>query len=102
MSPEQVRGDQVDHRSDIFAFGLILYEMLAGKRAFWRNNQVETLHAILDDEPQDLLEVNKSCPPGSPASSGTAWRRTRSSGSSRRATWRSPSTTRSPPCPARR
>ena len=64
MSPEQVRGDQVDHRSDIFAFGLILYEMLGGKRAFWRNNQVETLHAILDDEPQDLLEVNKSCPPG--------------------------------------
>ena len=63
MSPEQVRGEPVDHRSDIFAFGLILYEMLAGKRAFWRNNQVETLHAILDDEPPDLLEVNKSYPP---------------------------------------
>jgi Tol biopolymer transport system component len=63
MSPEQVRGDSVDHRSDIFAFGLILYEMLTGKRAFWRNNQVETLHAILDEEPPDPLEVNKDCPP---------------------------------------
>jgi Tol biopolymer transport system component len=63
MSPEQVRGDKVDHRSDIFAFGLIFYEMLAGKRAFWRDSQVETLHAILDDEPPDLLEVNRSCPP---------------------------------------
>ena len=64
MSPEQVRGDPVDHRSDIFAFGLIFYEMLTGKRAFWRDSQVETLHAILDDEPPDLLEVNKSCPAG--------------------------------------
>jgi WD40 repeat protein len=63
MSPEQVRGDQVDHRSDIFAFGLIYYEMLTGKRAFWRDNQVETLHAILDDEPVDPVEVNKECPP---------------------------------------
>ncbi len=63
MSPEQVRGDSVDHRSDIFAFGLILYEMLTGKRAFWRNNPVETLHAILDEEPADLLEVIKGCPP---------------------------------------
>jgi Tol biopolymer transport system component len=63
MSPEQVRGDSVDHRSDIFAFGLILYEMLTGTRAFWRNNKVETLHAILDEEPPDPLEVSKGCPP---------------------------------------
>jgi serine/threonine protein kinase len=63
MSPEQVRGEPVDHRSDIFAFGLILYEMLTGRRAFWRDNQVETLHAILDEEPPDLLEVAKTCPP---------------------------------------
>ncbi len=63
MSPEQVRGDNVDHRSDIFAFGLILYEMLAGQRAFWRQSMVETLHAILDEEPPDILEVNKHCPP---------------------------------------
>jgi serine/threonine protein kinase len=62
FSPEQVRGDKVDHRSDIFAFGAVLYEMLAGRRAFWHGNLPETLHAILEDEPQDLLEVVKSCP----------------------------------------
>jgi Tol biopolymer transport system component len=63
MSPEQVRGEPVDHRSDIFAFGLIFYEMLTGRRAFWHESQIETLHAILDEEPQELLEIAKGCPP---------------------------------------
>ena len=54
MSPEQVRGQRVDHRSDIFSFGAVLYEMLAGKRAFKRDSSVETLNAILTDEPPDL------------------------------------------------
>jgi eukaryotic-like serine/threonine-protein kinase len=54
MSPEQVRGDAVDHRADIFAFGSILYEMLCGQRAFKRNTSAETMTAILNDDPQDF------------------------------------------------
>jgi Tol biopolymer transport system component len=57
MSPEQVRGQRVDHRSDIFSFGAVLYEMLAGKRAFKRESSVETLNAILTDEPPELRAV---------------------------------------------
>jgi len=51
MSPEQVRGQTVDHRTDIFAFGAIVYEMLTGKRAFHRSTSAETMAAILNDEP---------------------------------------------------
>src|ERR1700693_17811 len=47
MSPEQVRGEPADHRSDIFSFGSILYEMLGGQRAFKRNTSAETMTAIL-------------------------------------------------------
>jgi serine/threonine protein kinase/Tol biopolymer transport system component len=54
MSPEQVRGDAVDHRSDIFSFGGILYEMLCGQRAFKRDTGAETMTAILHDDPQDF------------------------------------------------
>lgn len=54
MSPEQVRGAEVDHRTDIFAFGSVLYEMLSGKRAFQRETGAETMTAILKDEPQEL------------------------------------------------
>ncbi len=53
MSPEQVRGDTVDHRSDIFSFGSILYEVLCGQRAFKRNTSAETMTAILNEDPQD-------------------------------------------------
>ena len=54
MSPEQVTGVDADHRSDIFAFGAILYEMVAGRRAFRGASSVETLNAILKEEPPDL------------------------------------------------
>jgi serine/threonine protein kinase/Tol biopolymer transport system component len=54
MSPEQVRGEAADHRSDIFAFGAILYELLSGRRAFSKASVPETLTAILNDEPPDL------------------------------------------------
>ena len=47
MSPEQVRGAQADHRSDIFSLGALLYEMLTGQRAFRRESDVETMMAIL-------------------------------------------------------
>jgi serine/threonine protein kinase len=54
MSPEQIRGNSGDHRSDIFAFGTILYEMLAGRPAFQAETPIETLNAILKDEPPDF------------------------------------------------
>ena len=50
MSPEQVRGHAADPRSDIFAFGVVLYEMLTGKRAFRKDTSAETLGAILNEE----------------------------------------------------
>ena len=62
MAPEQVRGGSGDQRSDLFAFGAILYEMLAGNRAFRGDSAVEALNAILKDEPADLLEANPSLP----------------------------------------
>ncbi len=64
MSPEQVRGQTTDHRTDIFAFGAILYEMLSGKRAFKRDSSVETMNAILKEEPPELEEVTSNLTPG--------------------------------------
>ena len=54
MSPEQVRGKAADYRSDIFSFGLVLYEMLAGKRAFAADSAVEVMNAILTVDPPEL------------------------------------------------
>ena len=59
MAPEQVRGQPADHRADLFALGAVLYEMLAGRRAFQRASAAETMTAILREEPPEL-EV----PPG--------------------------------------
>ena len=54
MSPEQVRGRQVDQRTDIFAFGTILYEMLSGSRAFRGESSADTMSAILHQDPPEL------------------------------------------------
>src|SRR5713226_2145653 len=63
MSPEQVRGRPADPRSDIFAFGAILYEMLSGKRAFHGDSAADTMSAILTKEPLDLSETNRNIAP---------------------------------------
>ena len=63
MSPEQVRGQDLEQRSDIFSFGLILYEMLAGQRAFQAASQAETMAAIANAEPPDLSELNSKVTP---------------------------------------
>jgi len=64
MAPEQIRGLPADPRTDIFAFGLILYEMLAGKPAFRAATDADTQAAILKEEPQHLSAINSSVPPG--------------------------------------
>src|SRR5262245_5509077 len=63
MSPEQVKGRAVDHRSDIFSFGAILYEMLSGLRAFHGESAAETMSAILKEDPPDLSETNHNVSP---------------------------------------
>jgi serine/threonine protein kinase/Tol biopolymer transport system component len=64
MSPEQVRGEATDQRSDIFSFGAILYEMVSGRRAFKGDSQVETMNAILHTEPPELAESSLQASPG--------------------------------------
>jgi len=64
MSPEQVRGKAADHRSDIFAFGTILYETVTGKQTFRKPTSAETMSAILNEEPQAISQLTPSVPPG--------------------------------------
>ena len=63
MSPEQAAGQPLDFHSDQFAFGSILYEMATGERAFQKRTAVETLSAILNEEPKPIAEINPQAPP---------------------------------------
>ncbi len=63
MAPEQVRGLTADYRSDIFAFGAVLYEMVSGRRAFLGETSAETMTAILREEPPELTTVQPAVPP---------------------------------------
>jgi eukaryotic-like serine/threonine-protein kinase len=63
MSPEQVRGQGVDHRTDVFSFGTILYEMLTGRRAFQKTTPADTMSAILNEEPVPVSQVVPNLPP---------------------------------------
>ena len=62
MAPEQVKGDNVDARADLFALGAIVYEMLAGHHAFRRASTFESLHAVLTSEPPGLMSLNPQVP----------------------------------------
>jgi serine/threonine protein kinase len=63
MSPEQVKGQTVDKRSDIFALGVILYELLAGKKPFGGDNMSTVVYRIVHEEPERLTDINKDLPP---------------------------------------
>jgi hypothetical protein len=63
MSPEQVRGEVADPRTDIFAFGVVLYEMLSGKRPFKGATSVQTMAAILEEDPAELVVSRGPMPP---------------------------------------
>lgn len=62
MSPEQIRGKPVDHRSDIFSFGLVLYETLTGKRAFKKPTSPETMSATLNEDPPSISQLSPNVP----------------------------------------
>ena len=63
MSPEQLRGEETEAPSDIFSFGCVLYEMMAGQRAFARPTAAETMAAILTDDPPEIAATVKDIPP---------------------------------------
>src|SRR5579872_4713569 len=62
MSPEQVRGEALDHRTDQFSLGLVFYEMLTGKAVFARSSAVSTMAAIVDEATPPLAELNPAVP----------------------------------------
>jgi eukaryotic-like serine/threonine-protein kinase len=66
MAPEQLRGQPADHRSDIFSFGAVLYEMLSGRRAFLGETAIETMNAILKEDPPEISQAasGRQIPPG--------------------------------------
>src|SRR5258706_15819216 len=63
-APEQVRGADTDHRLDIFSMGTIMYEMFSGQRAFKHDSAVETMSAVLKEDPPELEAAGKQIPPG--------------------------------------
>ena len=77
MSPEQARSEDLDARSDIFSFGVVLYEMATGKKPFTGTNVVTTLHAVMNAKPASPSEVNPAVPPALEAIIGKAMEKDR-------------------------
>jgi len=66
MAPEQLEGKEVDARTDIFAFGAVVYEMATGKRAFGGDSQASVIGAILKDDPPPMSSLSPMTPPMTP------------------------------------
>jgi len=64
MSPEQIRGEKLDHRSDIFSLGVVLYELLTSRQPFRKDNEGATTHAILNDTPEPVARYKTGLPSG--------------------------------------
>ena len=62
MAPEQVRGERADHRADIFATGVVIYELLSGRKAFQGDSFAATLYKILQEVPEPLDRSSPPCP----------------------------------------
>ena len=90
MSPEQLRGKTVDHRSDIFSFGAILYEMMSGQRAFRGETEVDTMTAVLREEPPSASLEQASIPDSYQDVARHCLEKEPEIASSQRETWSSP------------